>query len=192
MLLNFITDTDQYLFHLINIGLSTDALDSILPWLRNDKFWIPLYVFLLSFLLFNFGRKSYWLILFVILTASAADIISSRVVKPLVKRERPCRSEYVDEVRLLVHCGSGYSFTSSHATNHFAVAAFLSMTLGQFFRKLPMFLYSWAAIIALSQVYVGVHFPLDVMGGAVLGLIIAKVFYFLYNRHYRSELSDFA
>lgn len=180
-------EADQFLFYLINHSLSNSLFDSVVPWLRNDKFWIPLYVFLISFILFNFGKKAYWLIIFVIITASAADIISSRVVKPLVKRTRPCRTEMSFEPRVLVNCGSGYSFTSSHATNHFAVAAFLSMALGRYIRRLSFWLYFWAASVAFAQVYVGVHFPLDVISGAILGFLIAALLFRLYYRYYGKE-----
>jgi undecaprenyl-diphosphatase len=87
-----------------------------------------------------------------------------------------------------VRCGSGFSFTSTHATNHFAVATFLIMTLGQSFRNIKLWLWSWASIIAFSQVYVGVHFPLDVIAGGILGIIIGRIWAMLFDRYYGQVL----
>jgi len=83
----------------------------------------------------------------------------------------------------MVHCGSGYSFTSSHATNHFALAVFIFLTLGKlgWYFRWPFIL--WATIIAYSQVYVGVHFPLDIISGAILGTLIGFILAILFNRY---------
>ena len=115
--------------------------------------------------------------------------MSSELVKKTVRRIRPCNDpELQEEVKLLVSCGAGYSFTSSHATNHFAVAAFISMTLGLLYRwiRLPLFL--WAASIAFGQVYVGVHYPLDVIGGGILGVLIGFIIARLYQQFERFSL----
>ncbi|MBK9257963.1 MAG: phosphatase PAP2 family protein [Saprospiraceae bacterium] len=185
--LNFLVELDYELMYFFNNFISNSFFDQIMPWLRNDKFWVPLYIFLISFLLINFGKKSYWLILFAILSVSSSDMISSRLIKMNVQRDRPCRTELPYEVNVLVSCGSGHSFTSSHAANHFALAGFLSMTLGQYSRKIRWSLYVWAALICLAQVYVGVHFPFDVIAGAVLGLGLAWMWVSVYNFYYGNE-----
>lgn len=165
---------DFKVFEWINNDLSSPFLDMIMPWMREPYFWLPLYMFIIAFVFFNYGLKAYWFVLFLGLSAGSADIISSRPIKKTIKRLRPCNTEglYVIE---RVRCGSGYSFTSSHATNHFAVASFVIMTLGQNFRKIKPWLLFWASIISFAQVYVGVHFPLDVLGGAILGIILGKI-----------------
>jgi undecaprenyl-diphosphatase len=71
-----------------------------------------------------------------------------------------------------VSCGSGYSFTSSHATNHFCIAAFLVSVFGTYMRKWKYVWWAWASLISIAQVYVGVHYPLDIIGGGLLGTII--------------------
>jgi len=174
---------DIALFEYINNDLSNGFFDLILPWLREPLFWMPFYIFLIAFVFFNFGKKAYWFVLFVILTSASADLISSRAIKKTIKRIRPCNTEMVQTVER-VQCGSGYSFTSSHATNHFAVATFLIMTLGQIFPKTKKWLWLWAASIALAQVYVGVHFPLDVFAGAILGVILGKFWSILFEKYY--------
>lgn len=155
--------------------------------MREPLFWIPLYIFLIAFVFFNYGKKGYWFIIFLILTASTADMISSRAIKKSIKRIRPCNTEYIDVVQR-VHCGSGYSFTSSHAANHFAVASFIVLTLGQSFKKIIPFCWFWAAIISFSQVYVGVHYPLDVLCGAIVGILVGRIWSFLFNRYYAGTL----
>jgi undecaprenyl-diphosphatase len=169
-----ILEYDIALFHFINTSLSNQVFDFLLPLFRNKYFWAPLYGFIAAFLAMNFTRDWWKIILFSIVAIALSDQISSSFIKPLVHRLRPCRdllnSEYV---RLIVNCGSGYSFPSSHAANHFAFVMF-------FFRLFPnkwiltagMF---WAATICFAQVYVGVHYPLDVSGGMLLGLFIGSI-----------------
>lgn len=165
---------DQTLFTFINQACKNGFLDWLLPYWRNKLFWIPFYLLLLVLLLSIFGKKSGWLIGGLLLTVGVADMTSSHLVKEQIQRIRPCNQVgFKETTHLLVPCGSGYSFTSSHATNHFALAFFLILTIGKRWGwiRLPLFL--WALSIALAQVYVGVHYPLDVLAGAVLGIFIS-------------------
>ncbi|MBK8514966.1 MAG: phosphatase PAP2 family protein [Saprospiraceae bacterium] len=170
-------------FEFVNSSLSNSLFDALLPWFREPLFWVPLYVFILGFMIFNFGIKSYWFLIFIILTVSTSDLISSHLVKKSIRRLRPCNTEYVHTIKR-VPCGSGFSFTSSHATNHFAIASFLVLTFGQSNRKMRLGIWFWASLISFSQVYVGVHFPLDVLGGALLGIIVGKLYALLFNKYY--------
>jgi undecaprenyl-diphosphatase len=166
---------DVYLFHLIN-GHSAPWLDAIMPYWREKSTWIPLYIALAVFVLWKFRLRGVYFLLALALTVGLADTVSSKIIKPAVHRLRPCNEPSVQkEVHLLIECGGGYSFTSSHATNHFAIAAFISMTLGLFFRRIRLPLYLWASSIALAQVYVGVHYPFDVFVGALLGIAIGNI-----------------
>ncbi len=167
---------DQWLFEWINQGWQNPFLDAIMPYWREKEFWIPLYLLLAVFVLYRFRWRGLYLLLAIGTTIGLSDTASSKVIKPTFERLRPCNDpEFKEEVHLLIHCGSGYSFTSSHATNHFALVAFLSLTLGALYRWLCIPLYLWAASIALGQVYVGVHYPLDILGGTILGLIIGNI-----------------
>jgi undecaprenyl-diphosphatase len=124
-----------------------------------------------------------YLLLALFLTVGIADLVSSKGLKKTVKRVRPCNDPAIqDEVVLLVGCGKAYSFTSSHATNHFAIGAFLAMTLGLYYKRWRWLFYFWAGSIAFGQVYVGVHYPLDVIVGSILGLLIAYLMKSLYFR----------
>ena len=174
---------DIAVFEYINNNMSNGFMDWLLPVWRSAYFWLPLYVFLLGFIGFNFGKKAYWFVMFIFLTASSSDLISSRVIKKTIKRLRPCNTEYVQTIER-VPCGSGYSFTSNHAANHFAVATFLVMTLGQQIKQIRPWLWAWAGSIAFAQIYVGVHFPLDVLCGAMLGFILGRFWSLLYTHYY--------
>ena len=176
-----VLELDQTLFHLLNAEWTNSLFDSILPIWRDKYFWLPVYLFIILFAVFNFKKKAYWFLVFLVLNSGSADLISSHLIKKNVQRIRPCNDSSLVEVRTLVRCGSGYSFTSSHATNHFALSFFLIGTVGIRRRKLKWLLGGWAASIAYSQVYVGVHYPIDVISGAILGILIAKLFLMLYK-----------
>jgi len=175
---------DEWLFHLLNGEWYNALFDAIIPYWRSKYVWIPLYIFIISFLLINFRKRGLVIILFAVATVGVADFASSKIVKPLVERVRPCNDTTLPfEVRELVKCGGGYSFTSSHATNHFAIAVFLSLALGFLGKKwITWALLGWAASIAYGQIYVGVHYPLDVIAGAALGSFIGMSVEMFYRR----------
>ena len=178
---------DQFLFELINGQAHNAVLDWLMPIWREKSTWIPLYIALAAFVGYKYRWQGLYLVLALALAVGLADTVSSKIIKPSVHRLRPCNDPTLkDEVQLLVDCGNGYSFTSSHASNHFAVAAFLSLTLGLHYRRIRWPLYLWAASIALGQVYVGVHFPLDIFIGAILGIIIGNIVAKTYLRLFKS------
>lgn len=167
-------DFDEYLFGLVNQKASNSFFDLIMPFIRQPLFWLPLYFFIILFAIYNFPKKAAIWIGCMLLTVGITDSISSRVFKPLFGRLRPCNNpELADSIRLLVdHCGQNGSFTSSHATNHFGIAVFIFITLEKVWGKINYLFILWAAVICFAQVYVGVHFPFDVLGGAILGSVI--------------------
>jgi membrane-associated phospholipid phosphatase len=164
---------DAEAFKWVNSGLSNPLFDALLPWCRERWVWAPVYLFVIAFSIFNFGKKGALLVLGLVLTVGAADFTSSTLIKKNVRRLRPCNTpELRENMRLRAPCGGGYSFTSSHAANHFAAAFFLIGAFGAFGRWIRPVALSWAAVIAFSQVYVGVHYPADVLFGAGLGSVI--------------------
>lgn len=166
-----LVDFDKYLFGIVNQKASNPFFDSIMPFIRQPLFWLPLYLFIILFAIYNFPKKAAVWIGWLILTVAITDYVSSHIFKPLFGRLRPCNNpELSDSIRLLVdHCGQNGSFTSSHATNHFGIAVFIFMSLDKVWGKFNYLFILWAAIISFAQVYVGVHFPIDVIGGAFLG-----------------------
>lgn len=165
---------DQYLFIYINRIWTNPVLDSFFPVWRESITWAPLYLFLLVFSIMNFRSKALPWILFVIITATLTDQISSTFFKDWFGRLRPCRDpDFSQYVRLLMsRCPSSGSFTSSHATTHFGAAVFIYITLKKYIGMWHYLFFFWAFSISYGQVYIGVHFPLDVIGGAILGSII--------------------
>lgn len=118
--------------------------------------WIALFV--------QGGSKGRTVALLLIPTIVLSDQLNSAVLKSVFDRLRPCFT--LPDVHLLVPCGSGRSFPSSHAVNNFAGAFVVSF----FYPKLTWWMYGFAAVVAFSRVYVGVHYPSDVLAGALVGL----------------------
>ncbi|MBL7808117.1 MAG: phosphatase PAP2 family protein [Saprospiraceae bacterium] len=180
---------DVQVFQWINSGWANPVFDSILPWCREKWFWMPVYWFIAAFSLLNFGKKGWIIILGFILAAGLADFTSSTLIKKNVQRLRPCNDpDRVTQIILRVPCGSGYSFTSSHAANHFAAAIFLIGLFGDFRKWVKPAALLWASSIAFSQVYVGVHYPGDVIMGSLLGSIIGWWVYVMFARWKLSPL----
>ncbi len=171
--MNQIIQYDHYLFELFNSQLSNGLFDTLMPVFTQAVFWLPMYLFIFTFFIFNYPGQSWKFIAVTLLSILLADQLSSSFIKPLVDRCRPCQLEgFADQVRLLVKCGSGKSFVSGHATNHFALATCWMILMGSRFRWIIPALFLWASTIAFSRVYVGVHFPLDIFFGGLLGILI--------------------
>ena len=178
-----ITEIDQYLFLKINQESRNDLFNAIMPLLREAKFWIPLYFFMGLFVWINFGKKVVGWILFAVITASTTDFISSKIIKPFFGRPRPCADpDFVKQVNLLAsYCGGNGSFTSSHAATHFGMAMFFVLTFKHFSSRFIYVFFAWSAAICYAQVYVGVHYPTDILGGAVLGIFTGWTTAHFYN-----------
>ncbi len=173
---------DYTLFSKVNGEWHTAFLDKFIPLVRESYLWIPFYFFLILFVTINYKIKGWLWVLFLIINVMLSDFVSSDLVKENFIRLRPCRDPSLTEtIRFLVnYCPGSSSFTSSHATNHFAAAMFIFTTFKKEVSRYWAFLFLWAFLISYSQVYVGVHFPMDVICGAILGLILgyipAKIF----------------
>ncbi len=165
---------DTTLMHDINAGWSHPLLDFLFPLFRNKFFWLPLYVLCLAWIIYNHRIRHIVLIfLCLFLAIFASDTISAKLIKYQVARPRPCQEVNMHPpVIVRVNCGSGFSFPSAHAANHFCLASFLISIFGYFFGRWKYMWWLWAILISLAQVYVGVHYPLDILGGAILGIIV--------------------
>ncbi|MBP7389472.1 MAG: phosphatase PAP2 family protein [Chitinophagales bacterium] len=166
-------ELDYSLFKLVNQQLANIVLDILCPVAREKLIWFPIYALIAFFLYKRYRNRAIWIGAMAILTILLSDQISASLVKPYFHRLRPCNNPEIKyQVRLLVDsCGSGYSFVSSHATNHFALAVFLSFVTIERKKWMPV-LFIWAIFVSFSQVYVGLHFPGDVAAGALLGTLI--------------------
>lgn len=172
--LHKILQGDYWLFSRINQDWTCSFLDNVLLFMREAELWLPFYLFLLVFITINFRKKGFIWALYLPMTVIISDLISSTLIKRhLVFRLRPCNNPlWADSMRYLAnYCPVGSSFTSSHACNHFAMAFFIYRTLRH---TSPWWwlVFPWAFLISYAQVYVGVHYPLDVLCGGLLGSLI--------------------
>ncbi|MEP7266183.1 MAG: phosphatase PAP2 family protein [Saprospiraceae bacterium] len=178
-----IIQLDFVLFHFINQVWTNHYLDVFFSFMRNQYVWAPLYVFLIAYLVMNFGGKGWKYILMTVFIVLGSNYLSSELIKKNIHRSRPCNEVALEgHRRLLVHCGTGYSFTSSHATNHFSISVFFCLTGAVFMGRWRYLFLIWAVIISYAQIYVGVHFPLDILGGAFIGSIAGIIGSFMYKK----------
>ncbi len=182
-MIDWLYSIDVALFRFGNETIANPAGDWFFPFITNLRNMIVPYALLVLGLLFFGKKRGAVTVLLLIVTITLADQISSFVVKPWVGRLRPCH--VLDDVRLLVGCGSGKSFTSSHATNNFALAVLVS----HFYPVARPWLLLFASLVAFSRVYVGVHYPSDILGGAVLGTLIALAVAYLWEQGSRRVTS---
>lgn len=174
---------DRHLFYLINHAWGNPFFDFLMPLLRNPKFWIPLYVFIFAFSLIRYKKQGIVLLLLLGVTFGVADFVSASIIKKEVQRIRPCNDpELSSTIVSRVPCGSGFSFPSSHASNHFAIALFLSVAFYKKWRWIWLVAVLWAVSICYAQVYVGVHYPIDVTAGALFGALVGLLFGLLFKR----------
>lgn len=182
---DWFVSTDFKIWYYLHYLWRSDFLDMVVPFIRNQYFWAPLYLFLLVFILYNYGAKGLaWCVAF-LLCFAFADFISASIIKPFVHRTRPCNDpRLADFLHLIVPRSSGYSFPSSHAANHFAMGTFMATTLNRRFKGIWPLPLLWALAVGYAQVYVGVHFPFDVLVGSLLGVVIGLLISRLYHRYF--------
>lgn len=162
---------DQLLFLYLN-GLHCAFLDPVMVFITGNFSWVPLYIMIIFFLFWK--RDWRWGLLAlsaVIATFALTDQLAVHLFKETVQRLRPCYEPALEGmVRLLEGCGGRFTFVSNHAANTFGLAAITSLL----FRKkwYSWTIYGWAAIVSYSRIYVGKHYPLDLICGALFGMIV--------------------
>ena len=179
--IDWLIHIDKKAFVFVQTHLTATWLDGIMLLLRNPYTWIPLYLYLLYWLSRQKKLDALKFICCTLVCITITDYGSAHILKPLFGRVRPCYdSETMVFVRGIVGCGGRLSFPSSHASNHFGLASFWFFSIRLLTGQKWRLLWLWALLISFAQVYVGVHFPLDVTGGSVfgfvIGLILSKLF----------------
>lgn len=174
-MLEKIKDLDQELFLYLN-DLHVPVLDQIMMLVSNKYFWIPFYLGLIIYLVYRYRRQSMPMLGMAIAAVGAADYVASGLFKPYFARLRPCHDPDISAlVNIVDGCGGQFGFMSSHASTSFALAAFFNMILSDRYTVFKAVLLVWAFVVSFSRIYLGVHYPGDIIGGALLGSFAAYV-----------------
>lgn len=167
---DFLYSIDITLFYLINDTIANPIFDKFFVFITNVKNWYLVYILLWSLLLFKGGKLGKIAAVGIILVVAASDQLSSQLLKNLFERIRPCNA--LSDINVLVHCSRSFSFPSSHAVNNFAVAFYFY----RLYPNLKWVLFIIAFIVAISRPYVGVHYPSDILAGALIGMFVGYIF----------------
>jgi undecaprenyl-diphosphatase len=184
-MIEFLSSIDVAVFHFINVTLANPVGDFLWPLITDYDRILPVRILLLAvwiLLMIRGGARGRTAALLLVPVLFCADKLSSSVIKEIVSRPRPCHEiaglPIVQGIHMLVDCGPGRSFPSSHAVNNFAVATLFSA----YYRRWRFWFFGWAALVALSRTAVGVHYPSDILGGAVIGVCVALAVIFLWRQ----------
>lgn len=166
---------DRELFVYLN-SLGTENWDAF--WLGvTDKYtWLPLYIILLVLIFWYYGWKKTLVVLLIVALLVAFTDQFVNLIKNTTERLRPNNDPSLQELIRILKKSGGYSFVSGHATNSFAVSTFMIATLRNYFKPIYLLLI-WPILFAYSRIYVGVHFPIDIFSGMLLGILIGFGFY---------------
>ena len=175
--MEILSQYDSDLFLYLN-GLHVDWMDKVMVHITNMWVWFPLYLLLIYWTVKQYGRRCWWVFFAVALVVLCTDQLASHVCKPLFQRLRPC---YNTDFQYLIHlpkglAGGKYGFVSSHAANTFGVATFLTPVLKKYRHWTAIVLFLWAVISSYSRIYIGYHYPSDILCGAILGVLIGLIF----------------
>ncbi len=168
--MDFFLELDKNLFLFLN-GIHNAFFDVVMYWISDKYIWIPLYGLLLFLIIRQHKKHSLIYIVFVAALITLSDQISASLIKNWVQRPRPCHCQELAGMVHIVenHCGGAYGFVSSHASNVFALAVYVGLILKKTKAWILYLLVVWASLVAYSRIYLGVHYPGDVLGGAMLG-----------------------
>jgi undecaprenyl-diphosphatase len=171
-MIEWLYSVDLAVFQFVNVTLSSSLGDAFWPYITDyDKRW-PIRIVLISiwlWLVARGGKRGRTTAFMIIPLLLLSDQLSSHLIKPLIGRVRPCHVLLPDQIHLIVSCGGGLSFPSSHAVNNFGIATLFA----SYYPKIKTGVYAFAFLIAISRVFVGVHYPADAAGGAIIGTLVA-------------------
>jgi undecaprenyl-diphosphatase len=170
---------DQHLFLILN-SLNSPFWDQVMHAISGRVIWAPLYLAILIFMGIKYKRKFFIILLFIILAITLSDQLSVQLFKNIFHRLRPCHEPSLEGLVHLVNgeCGGKFGFVSSHASNSFNVALLSLLFIKKRWFTISIIL--WALVIGYSRIYLGVHYPGDVICGSLLGALIGFSLYNLY------------
>ncbi|MFH0866512.1 MAG: phosphatase PAP2 family protein [Bacteroidota bacterium] len=186
---------DKELLLFLN-GMHNDFLDFIMFWISEKFIWIPFYLFLFYLVIKNYKLRTIDVLVVVAVLITASDMISVHGFKEVFHRLRPCQDPSMKQLVHIVYneCGGLYSFVSSHATNTFALCFFMICILGKKIKWITPVMIIWASVVSYTRIYLGVHYPFDVLCGAILGiltgLLIGKTFNWYYMKFVLKKLKN--
>jgi len=185
-MLEWLDKADKELFLFLN-GMHNPFFDEVM-WMVSNKFlWIPIYILLVYFMFKYYNQEGLVWLIGIIILVILTDQFTSTLLKPSFGRLRPCHDP---EIMALVHnvkrCGGLYGFVSGHSANSFAIATFSFMI---FYNKLRYIwlLFPWAVVIAYSRIYLGVHYPGDILIGAIIGIIFGLTLFHFTSKIYQKR-----
>lgn len=179
-MIEYLQQLDIKWFLFLN-GIHSPFWDTVMWYITSTTIWIPLYIVIVFFTFKKFKGQAFVSLLFFGLLVLLADQSSVHLFKNIFERLRPCHNPDIQHLVHIVNgkCGGKFGFVSSHAANTFALAVFVAFLFKNKFVSIAIIL--WAAIVSYSRIYLGVHFVFDVLGGALLGSIIAYITIKLHN-----------
>ena len=166
---------DKELMIFLN-NLGSDGFDSFWKYVSAIWVWVPFYAMLIYLLYKKLPLNSFiFALIFIALGVTASDQIAS-IFKNGIQRFRPCHDPSLEGLLREVTCGGKYGFYSAHASSTFFLASYLTFLLKNKVKMIPYILFPWAAMVAYSRIYLGVHFPLDILMGACMGFLLGGFF----------------
>jgi undecaprenyl-diphosphatase len=180
---------DKELFLLIN-GQHNPTMDEVMAWITARNSWIPFYLIFIGWLWYRYKKQGLWILLNMVISIALADQFTSSLLKPLVKRLRPCHEPALQNlIHLVGNCGGMYGFASSHASNAFAFALAFFLLKGKN-HAWAKWLFVWAFVVSYSRMYVGVHYPADILVGALVGCMSAVLVVRVFSKYFPKTVSD--
>lgn len=187
-MIEFLQEVDREIFLALN-GFHSPWLDPIMYFISHKLTWIPLYAALVWLIFKDYGRDGWLVLLGITLTIVLADQITTTFMKPFFSRLRPSHEPLLENMVHIVngYKGSTFGFASSHAANTFGAATFLFLLFGKT-RKWIAWLFAWATLVTYSRIYLGVHYPGDIVVGGLIGMLCALAGFNFYR--WLQKLSD--
>ena len=185
-------DLDKKLLLFLN-GLNSPFLDQMMFYTTKTFFWLPLYLFLIFLIFKNYKKEAWFILLGAAITIVLTDQITSTIMKPFFARLRPSQEPSLQGLVHLVNGYKGglYGFASSHAANTFGTSIFVWLVLKRFYKSV-VWIFVWAAFMTYTRIYLGVHYPGDILVGASIGLACGWISYrlsrWLIHRFVKTDL----